>query len=398
MKYCCTQEVEPQLGKLPDDIAIKILSFLDPSSLLCQLRLNRSFHRIASDNTLWESLCRHLWKDKVHVSRQAQALVTSNAMAAYRMAIEDAHTRDYITPEELCYDPETRQYTIWSIRMKEAAGPDWTSSDPWWNHDLCRKIVFLPDGRVKMYVPRSVNSTEGNDSHDSTNNPLTPNNENDTADHGVGGVVLEGMEPADFSVETRHVHPGWELNGQLNEPTNVMTWRFITDPLDLPEGPVGSYIRLKVAGRDVPTYCCRRSPTGNWGFVMESCWGVCASFELPPRPRSTHHRRRRRRLRRAHNGAGNEIYLQVEVDDSSEDEAAVSASQGGRTSRGRRDRNDWGGVRNEDLLVTETSFNVTISLQWREAFLYNIGEDTLPEGPNALSEFQRVYENTMAER
>ena len=39
-------------------------------------------------------------------------------------------------------------------------------------------------------------------------------------------------------------------------------------------------MRITVGGRDVPTYVVRRSPTGNWGFIMESCWGLYESFEL----------------------------------------------------------------------------------------------------------------------
>merc|ERR1711862_1035105 len=62
---------------------------------------------------------------------------------------------------------------------------------------------------------------------------------------------------------------------------------------------MGSYIEFTVGGRDVPTYFVRRSPTNNWGFVMESCWGVLASFDLPKRPPYQHRiTRRARSLRR----------------------------------------------------------------------------------------------------
>lgn len=243
---------------------------------------------------------------------------------------------------------------------------------------------------MKMYVPRKGDT---NDRQISTHN--RHGDDTDTNEEVVG---LERMVRADFRVEGQHaIHH--TLEGDLNEPSSPMSWRFITEPLDLPQRPVGSYVRINVGGRDVPTYCCRRSPTGNWGFVMESCWGVCASFELPPRPRNIqHHRQRRRRLRRAHNQAGREIYLQVEMDDSSDEEPTVSTNERATIITGRRRYgSDWGGVPDEDLLVSEASFNITISLQWREAFLYNVGEDTLPEGPYALAEFQRTYENTMAE-
>jgi hypothetical protein len=114
--------MEPGLSKLPDDLAGKILSFLDPASLLRQRCLSRSFQRIASTSSLWEALCENVWKSKVHVSRQAQNLVSTNGMAAYRMAVEDATKRDYMTREEFCYDPVSQLGTIWSIRFKEAAG------------------------------------------------------------------------------------------------------------------------------------------------------------------------------------------------------------------------------------------------------------------------------------
>jgi hypothetical protein len=42
--------------------------------------------------------------------------------------------------------------------------------------------------------------------------------------------------------------------------------------------------------------------------------------------------------------------------------------------------------------VDDHSFNVSIHLQWREAFLYNIGAQMLPEGDNALEEFQLMYD------
>jgi F-box-like len=68
-------DIVPQLGKLPDDLVAKILSFLDAASLVRQRSLNRSFRRLASDTTLWQGLCYNLWKDKIHVEREARDLV-----------------------------------------------------------------------------------------------------------------------------------------------------------------------------------------------------------------------------------------------------------------------------------------------------------------------------------
>ena len=33
----------------------------------------------------------------------------------------------------------------------------------------------------------------------------------------------------------------------------------------------------------VPRYHVNRSPTKNWGFLLESCWGLYANFDLPRR-------------------------------------------------------------------------------------------------------------------
>lgn len=136
---------EPELSKLPDDVAGRILSFLDPASLLRQRCLNRSFRRVASQSSIWEAICHNFWKDKVHVSRRARHLASTDGMAAYRTALEDAQTRDYVTREELCYDPETQRGTIWSIRFKEAAGrmPLSVARREWCLDDYRRTILKL---------------------------------------------------------------------------------------------------------------------------------------------------------------------------------------------------------------------------------------------------------------
>jgi hypothetical protein len=93
----------------------------------------------------WEGLCYQLWSTKVHVQKPPPlALLDSSDsggtppqqdyyyMKAYQSSLEDARDRQEITPDELCYDPETRTGTVWSFRFKESAGVDWTVSDPWW--------------------------------------------------------------------------------------------------------------------------------------------------------------------------------------------------------------------------------------------------------------------------
>jgi hypothetical protein len=45
-------------------------------------------------------------------------------------------------------------------------------------------------------------------------------------------------------------------------------------------GPQGSLVQVNVNGRRVPTYVVSRHPA-NWGFIMQSCWVVYMSFEMP---------------------------------------------------------------------------------------------------------------------
>lgn len=323
------------LTSLPNEIICNILSCLDVTSLLQSRCLNRSFRTLASQGSAgWENLCHNLWQQKVHVSPEAQE--HTDPMAAYRLSVEDARNRDFVRPEELLFDPATKTGTVWSFRFKESAGSDWTSWDPWFLGQPCRKLVFLEDGSCKEY--------------------RTENEEEEA-----------NLEDPPFS----------ERMGNLFDPPMSMGWRFITKPLDMPARPTGSYIRFSVGGREVPTYCVRRSPTKNWGFIMESCWGVYASFELPKRvPTTTTRRRRQVRLRRTQDTLGNWFNVEVETtdDEFSEDEEEESSSTG--TAR---------------LLVDDDTFVVTSGLQWREAFMYNFGARALPEGEDALAEFERAY-------
>mmetsp|Transcript_8648 Transcript_8648/g.19003 ORF Transcript_8648/g.19003 Transcript_8648/m.19003 type:complete len:179 (+) Transcript_8648:195-731(+) len=110
--------------------------------------------------------------------------------------------------------------------MKEAAGAVWTKLDPWHSGGGAHQFRFLENFTVQ-HVQQS------NDQH---SKPFLPQN---------------------------------------------MTWRFISEPMDSERRPSGSYIRISFNGRDVPTYHVRRDPLNKWGFIMENCWGLFASFDLP---------------------------------------------------------------------------------------------------------------------
>eukprot|EP00534_Pseudo-nitzschia_fraudulenta_P013311 CAMPEP_0201241772 /NCGR_PEP_ID=MMETSP0852-20130820/35187_1 /ASSEMBLY_ACC=CAM_ASM_000632 /TAXON_ID=183588 /ORGANISM="Pseudo-nitzschia fraudulenta, Strain WWA7" /LENGTH=436 /DNA_ID=CAMNT_0047538155 /DNA_START=138 /DNA_END=1448 /DNA_ORIENTATION=+ len=410
-----SRETSCLLCGVPDDVLCNIMSFSDPG-MLCNLRcLNQKFKRSASQNSSgWDRLCLDLWDTKIHVCREAQSVFERSislryairryknpnegdnhlfkgddgdmnipsAMSAYRMSVLDAEKRDHVTREELLYDPDTGKGTVWSFRFKEAAGTDWTSFDPWHNNQACRKVVFLRDGSVKAYTPRvRVRQSKI---------PRIGEFEDTTAATIQRRRYLSPklvFEPVDelASSSSSSSTSGSSINSSssddaiLQDPEGgPMTWRFVTQPLDFPDLPLGSYIRFSVRGREVPTYVCRRSPTNNWGFVMESCWGVYASFELPPKVKdgtfNIMRRRRRRRLRRALN-LGREVHFEVEVDVSSDEEDEPQDDPTG-----------------DDVLVYDDCFNVTTELQWREAFLYNnFALPALPEGIGALLEFKNTY-------
>jgi hypothetical protein len=158
---------------------------------------------------------------------------------------------------------------------------------------------------------------------------------------------------------------------------------------------------MSVGGRDVPTYSVFRCEA-NWGFVMESCWGLYANFELPPRRHEhplvgqpqqgdvTTSRIplpvwQRRRLRRAENGTA--LWVSVDEDEESDVENHNQARSNDNTRL--RHLLDHPSVKR---LQDDTNLVITNEVQWREAFLYNVGALVLPEGDEATSHFDRAWQ------
>ena len=326
---------------VPDDVLCEIFKFLDVATLSRVLQVSKRFLACGQkDAAGWKSHFKDLRQSKLHISPETVQLEqTKGAINAFKTAWKDAKSRNEVTMADLCYDPETATGTVFHFRFKEAAGNSWTSFDPWHAGRAPRKMVFLRDGTVKEMVNSSMQT---------------------------GNCRL--VEP--FSDAT-HVQ---------NNPNRMrMTWRFISTPMDLPCRPLGAYLRLNIAGRDVPTYVSRRSPTGNWGFVIENCWGVFASFELPLKNETEQGRPvrpTRMRLRRTSNGGVHWLNVQG-VESDSEDEDCSSNSF------------DW--LTEEGRLLADRALTVTSRTQWREALLYNYGSIVLPEGTRAKDEFDRIF-------
>lgn len=344
-----------QMETLPEELILQSTSFLDVTSLLTCRTLNRKFRLLCSRNEAgWDILCHNLWKDKVFVCPHARALDSS--LHAYRQSLHDAKIRQHLLLDELCFDTDPKQQqkqqqqdqeqledhsdmsskphkeqrlpqepVVWSFRFKESAGPDWTSWDPWWNGMEARRMVFLRDGSVRQYTDE----------------------------------------------------------GELADPPVPMSWRFSARPMDLPQRRQGSYIRFTVGGRDVPTYVVRRSPTQNWGFIAESCWGVYTSFRMP--------------LRNNNKTASSSTTTTTAT--------VTTLLRNRQASRERNPRRWLGTVRGDNIgeqgegeerhtvppLTDDSSFIITNEVQWREALLYNFGATVLPEGESAMEDFDRMF-------
>jgi hypothetical protein len=316
---------------LTDDVIFKILNFLSPHDLVYRVSmLNRHYFALSQDNAAgWNMYYSNLTTTKLHVAVADPLL---NFRTAYRHAIIDSK-RPFITTQELCYDLATQQGTIWSFRFKESAGTDWTSVDPWYLGQPCRKMVFLANGTMLNAVLPSSSLVSNNSRNQSI---------------------------------------------QLVEPPLRMTWRFLTRPMDLPTRPMGSYVRIQVGGRDVPTYATSRSPTGNWGFVLESCWGIYASFELPKRigpPNEVNPDTTTAVLQRLSDGR---VIWLFRDDGADEETAAIGGASFPQRPTAPADMQD-------------ESMSLTNEIQWREAFLYNVGARVLPEGDEATDEFDRFW-------
>jgi hypothetical protein len=91
----------------------------------------------------------------------------------------------------------------------------------------------------------------------------------------------------------------------------------------------------------------------------------------------------RRRLRRSSDGSTRWVWVSVtttsgnhnEEEDEEEEEVVIE--------------DPWAPLRDDSALL------ITNEIQWREAFLYNVGARVLPEGDDATDEFDRAWGDGM---
>jgi hypothetical protein len=348
---------------LPDEVWYRIGQYCDVPDLYHLRQCHPKLRRLLSHNAAgWKNHCRLLWRNRYHVCPAAVAMVAmpsdnddnesncgggrgrerrrqKHAPSSQQRPQQDNddeynHLRAYeMSVRDAVRDTLTDDElcaTIWWFRFKESAGQDWIRDDPWHRGGQAVRMVFLRDGRV-------VN---------------VPTNNNNAAQ------LLAGL---------------------------VISWQWI----EWPARGRGAYLRLTVSGRDVPTYIVRRFAP-NWGFLMENCWGVFASFELPAKkmiPTTT-------------TGL---LLLQLTTGPASsppqqhshqrDDPTSDDVGGGPPRKRPRQTTAATGGKKvTIDDLTTECYFIVNGQNQWREAFLYNIGARHIPHGPNAMEAFRHACE------
>mmetsp|Transcript_114806 Transcript_114806/g.371032 ORF Transcript_114806/g.371032 Transcript_114806/m.371032 type:complete len:365 (-) Transcript_114806:272-1366(-) len=120
-----------------------VLGFTGAADTVAAVPCSRFWAAVAASDAVWAEKCQVLWHDKVHVPARFRAPEPGgmSRLAAYWGSLADAR-RAAITAEELCS-------LEWSIRMKGWAGPDWTSSDPWWQGRPAAWRRYHPDGGLQ---------------------------------------------------------------------------------------------------------------------------------------------------------------------------------------------------------------------------------------------------------
>lgn len=358
------------LQDIPEDVMERILAFSSTQTLLAFQQTCKFFFTMTNRPSFWEVRFRNLLRTKLFIPRNVVSSFTSNPRLSYKMAFMDRF-RNTIEREELTG-------RVWYFWFKQRAGEEWTRWDTFWvtKGKSCRKVVFLDNGDVlECYkdpfqddedeadnIPplqwRYSTSPDDDDDDDKTSkrkrkstavkeldvdstvkdsltlkkiragaayrNDGTPVNTNtNTTTDDIYGLESTHFKPSDL----RPV-----FFNEPNVPHNLtMKWRFISHPLDFsPRTKLGGYIRLAVGDREVPTYVVRRLSDGNWGFILESCWGIFCSFDVSSKKASP--------------------------SDADNDDTYINSF---------RYDPQW------DTISTQH--------QWREAMLYNNGANTLPE-------------------
>ena len=196
------------------------LASLDPACLVAAACTCRHLRTLLdSSHSPWAAAVEADWRGKLYVSAEARQLLADGEPRRALACARLDARRNVLREDELISLP-------WRFRFKATAGADWTQLDRWWRGKQASRVLFSADGRVQR-----VDADEN-----------------------------------DFLADV-DIRWCWARIGASFTPDA--------------EAERGQLLRLRVDGRAVPSYEVSR--TRNWGWVMESVWGMYCSFEPPAR-------------------------------------------------------------------------------------------------------------------
>lgn len=222
---------------LPENVLSYVFELLPVADLLSSCLVCREWNQLSWPQ--WRSLQSKLLIGKVHFHFQ------SNDQPSWKRAYGQslAHgSRKFILLSEML-DGE------WWFRFKESAGDEWVSQCRWHNGFSASQLEFKENGVL----------------------------------HRKGKDLA-----SEYAISWKLV---WTLNRRDRRATLSSYLRRFKNKVDGSDVEAlaqssGNAIRLHINGCPAPLCCVRRSPTGNWGFVLESCWTFYTSFEMPLRGQS----------------------------------------------------------------------------------------------------------------
>jgi hypothetical protein len=267
------------LSYLSENSIVEIFSSLSIVELsICSL-VSKNFHIYTTNSIIWKSLCLTLWKNKSYIQNIDNDDVQSWKYIYYSSIIDSK--RSFIKYNELTK-------SIFNFRFKKDAGDDWLTNCKWHNGKKASEVIFLNNGSMK-----TLSSQNELDIHDIE---LIINRDNNNIDLISEPAIWES------NINLSNIKLEWSLEWKktrrkrysllnnyltkLNKLNQIISksnnYNLISnEEIEKFETTCGDTIIMKVNGIPVPSYVITRSPTSNWGFLLESCWVLYSSFELP---------------------------------------------------------------------------------------------------------------------
>ena len=265
------------------------LLFLPVDDLLSTSLLNKLWHNLSNVDVIWLPLVQKLWQDKVFIPEISKLLLEKSAKLAYYSSVIDSK-RCFITAKELTTPG------IWSFRFKKEAGEDWVDQCPWWKNQNAATILFhingilerlnrtvldenYPDLSIKWKLKMKYKSIRKQKPKEKYIELLKK-----------CGLVITEDKSTNISSKRSRIQktfiPINKSNNNINNNYEDAINQETKNDINLTQlyedlNNMGEQIHLTVNGVQVPVYYISRSPTGNWGFIIESCWAVYTNWPMP---------------------------------------------------------------------------------------------------------------------